>query len=103
MNYYFTLFAFVSLFSSALLAQDHPIEEQVFNQINEIGFTSDGHVIVMKEKGDHLIHVIHPETFKVEQKLVRRGNGPGELPQAFAYYIGKQFTWPAGSGLFYHG
>lgn len=71
-------------------AQTHPIEDQIFNQINEIGFTDNGHLIVLKEKGDYLVHVLNPETFEVEQKLVRRGKGPGELLKASTYYIDQE-------------
>jgi hypothetical protein len=86
----FLIFLTLLLWVQPLVAQKHPIEQQVLNQINELQFTKSGKAVLYQEKGDFLVHILNEETFEVEQKLVRRGKGPGELPRASAFYLDQE-------------
>ncbi|WP_421773846.1 hypothetical protein [Gracilimonas sp.] len=76
--------------SYSAVGQSHPIQKQVFNQINNLEFTAEGKAVVLQGKGDFLIRVLNEKTYEVEQELVRRGNGPGELPKASSFYLDQE-------------
>jgi len=84
------LAVFLSLTSNVLFAQDHPAEKHIFDKITQLEFTKEGKAMVFTKGGDHLVHVLHQDTFEMEASLVPKGNGPGELQMIKAAYLDHQ-------------
>ena len=68
-------------------AQDHPIEDQVFDEITQLEFTNAGQPVVFTQSGDHLVHILNSITFEPEAKLVPKGRGPGEIQTLYAAFL----------------
>src|SRR6056297_3726433 len=87
MKYFLYGIVCVFLSTNILTAQNHPIENHIFDKITQLEFTKEGKAVVFKKGGDHLVHVLNETTYDIEASFVPEGNGPGELQMVKAAFV----------------
>lgn len=89
MNYFTLILSIIILFSETVNAQQHPIQDQIFEEIIQLDFSESDQPVVFTQDGDHLVHILNATTFEPETKLASKGRGPGELQTLNASFLDK--------------